>query len=349
MAIIFIFGGFNGYTAAEDSHNRYPVDSVLAGDDYPVEYLESGEPNCAVCHTKDRRPAIDYTSDPECLQCHSADYSQRFLDIDARYKVPLDEATKTYRQHNIDYLAQVKQTSDTKTKKEYNIPKEMVLVPAGEFIMGTNDWWPKSAPEHKRTLPDFLIDKYEVSNTEYMKFFKATDHKMPDHWMKNAGKIPSNKENHPVTYINWFSAKTYCEWKDKRLPTEAEWEKTARGTNGRVFPWGNKFDMNKGNTPQYGKEDTMAVGSFENGKSPYGVYDMAGNVFEWIDDWYLAYPGNKHPDPNEGERYRIVRGGSWYDCTYYKCGISAPTYNRIFFNPYTKNNNFGFRCVKDVK
>jgi formylglycine-generating enzyme required for sulfatase activity len=93
----------------------------------------------------------------------------------------------------------------------------------------------------------------------------------------------------------------------------------------------------------------MRVGSFEEGKSPYGAYDLAGNVFEWTADWYMAYPGNKHPDPNEGERYRVVRGGSWYDCTYYKCGISAPTYNRIFFNPYTRSNNFGVRCVQDAK
>ena len=79
--------------------------------------------------------------------------------------------------------------------------------------------------------------------------------------------------------------------------------------------------------------------------APYGGYDMAGNVFEWTADWYKAYPGNQHPDPNAGERYRVVKGGSWYDCTFYKCGISAPTYNRIFFDPNTRNNNFGFRCI----
>ena len=90
----------------------------------------------------------------------------------------------------------------------------------------------------------------------------------------------------------------------------------------------------------------MPVGSFENGKSPYGVYDMAGNVWEWTADWFKPYPMNTHPDENYGEKYRVVRGGSWYDCTYYRCGISAPSYNRIFFNPNTRNNNFGFRCAK---
>ena len=92
---------------------------------------------------------------------------------------------------------------------------------------------------------------------------------------------------------------------------------------------------------------TLPVGSFADGVSPYGIHDMAGNVFEWLGDWFIPYPGNKHPDENYGELYKVVRGGSWYDCTYYKCGISAPTYNRIFFNPYTLNNNFGFRCAID--
>jgi len=225
----------------------------------------------------------------------------------------------------------------------------MKLIPAGEFIMGTNDWWPKSGPEHKRMLPDFYADTYEATNADYKEFVAATGRAMPDHWRANKGKIPAGKENHPITYINWFDADAYCKWRGKRLPTEAEWEKTARGTDGRVFPWGNEFEKNRANTPQYGKEDTMPVGSFKGGSSPYGVHDLAGNVFEWTADWYLAYPGNTHGDPNEGERYRVVRGGSWYDCTYYKCGISAPTYNRIFFNPYTKNNNFGVRCVSDAK
>ncbi|MFQ5586457.1 MAG: formylglycine-generating enzyme family protein [Thermodesulfobacteriota bacterium] len=325
------------------------VETLLKRYGVPDEYLDSGEPRCSSCHTSEMRPAIDYTTDAECLQCHNADYSERFLEIDERYKVPLDEATESYRQHIRDDLAQLDRPTPSKEKKTYAIPDGMVLIPAGEFIMGTNDWWPKSGPEHKRTLPDFFMDIYEVTNRDYMEFVVATGHNMPDHWRANKGMVPPKKYDHPVTYVNWFDADAYCKWRGKRLPTEAEWEKAARGTDGRVFPWGNKFEKNRGNTPQYGKEDTMPVGSFDNGKSPYGVHDLAGNVFEWTADWYMAYPGNKHPDPNEGERYRVVRGGSWYDCTYYKCGISAPTYNRIFFNPYTRNNNFGFRCVQDAK
>jgi formylglycine-generating enzyme required for sulfatase activity len=329
------------------------VKTLLKRYGVPDEYLDSGEPRCSSCHTSEMRPAIDYTTDAECLQCHSADYGERFLDIDERYKVPLDEATESYRQHIRDDIAQLDRSTPppapSSTKKTSTAPPGMVLITAGEFIMGTNDWWPKSGPEHKRTLPDFFIDTYEVTNRDYMEFVVAKGHGMPDHWRANKGMIPAKKYDHPVTYVNWFDSDAYCKWRGKRLPTEAEWEKAARGTDGRVFPWGNEFGKSKANTPQYGKEDTMRVGSFEEGKSPYGAYDLAGNVFEWTADWYMAYPGNKHPDPNEGERYRVVRGGSWYDCTYYKCGISAPTYNRIFFNPYTRSNNFGMRCVQDAK
>ncbi len=318
--------------------------------DQSIEYNDSGEPKCGVCHSKEMKPAIDYTSDPECLECHNADYSERFLDIDKRYKVSEEDATRNYKKYVLQDLARGKDSAEKKTKGKYNVPKDMVLVPAGDFKMGSNEWWPKSGPEHTRYLPDYFIDKYEVTNRAYAEFVKATGHNKPSHWIKfGGGNIPKGRENHPVTYVDWFDADAYCKWRGKRLPTEPEWEKAARGTDARIFPWGNEFDKNKANTPQLGHGDTMPVGSFENGKSPYGAYDMAGNVFEWTSDWYTAYPGNKHPDPNEGERYKVVKGGSWYDCTYYKCGISAPTFNRIFFNQYTKSNNFGFRCAKDAK
>lgn len=225
--------------------------------------------------------------------------------------------------------------------------KAMVIVPAGEFTMGSDDWWPKSQPRHKRRLKAFYIDKFEVTNLRYKGFVDATGYKTPDHWL--GGRIPNGKENHPVVFVDWDDAQAFCKWEGKRLPAEDEWEKAARGTDARAFPWGDKFAKEKGNTPQYDHKGTMPVGSFENGKSPYGVYDMAGNVWEWTADWFTQYPGNKHPDENYGMKFKSVRGGSWYDCTYYKCGISAPAYNRIFFHPKTKNNNFGIRCAKDAR
>jgi len=311
-----------------------------------ADYLETGQPNCALCHAQQQRPAINYTTDKECLQCHNADYSQRFLDIDERYKVPLED--RAYKVALTDKVALAESAaSPQKTTVKREAPEDMVLVPAGEFIMGTDDWWPKSGPAHKKHLPDYYIDLYEVTNAKYKEFVQAAGHSLPDDWVKNNNGIPEGMENYPVVFVSWQDANDYCEWAGKRLPTEYEWEKAARGTDGRVFPWGNEFDKNKGNTPQHGLGKTMKVGSFENGKSPYGLYDMAGNVFEWTASWYKAYPGNTHKDPNEGEMYRVVKGGSWYDCTYYRCGISAPTYNRIFFHPMTKNFSFGFRCVQD--
>jgi len=319
--------------------------SIQIGND-PAEYdEETGIPLCVDCHSREKKPAINYTNDPECLQCHESDYSERFLAIDKRYKVSVKEVTESYRHYaRMDHPETATQQSTGKTIKP---PEGMILIPAGTFIMGSDEWWPKSGPQHKRELPDFFIDKYEVTNRDYNDFVNAKKHRSPLHW--EAGRIPRRKDDHPVTFVDWFDANAYCKWQGKRIPTEAEWEKAARGTDGRAFPWGDEFDKNKANTPQYGHKGTMPVGVFEEGVSPYGVHDMAGNVFEWTQDWYKAYPGNQHPDPNEGERYRVVRGGSWFDCTFYKCGISAPTFNRIFFNPYSRNNNFGFRCAKDLE
>ncbi|MBI5344273.1 MAG: SUMF1/EgtB/PvdO family nonheme iron enzyme [Deltaproteobacteria bacterium] len=225
--------------------------------------------------------------------------------------------------------------------------RAMAFIPAGEFTMGSDNWWPKSQPEHKRSLDAFYIDRYEVTNLRYKAFTEKTGRPLPDNW-KN-GIIPQGMEAHPVVYVSWNDADEFCRWEGRRLPKEAEWEKAARGADKRTFPWGDKFSRDKANTPQLGLGHTMPVGSFEDGVSPYGVHDMAGNVWEWVEDWFKAYPGNNHPDENYGERFKSVRGGSWYDCTYYKCGISAPAYNRIFFHPVTKNNNFGFRCAKDAK
>jgi len=310
----------------------------------------TGEPNCLICHTPDRKYSIDYMREESCGECHGPFLSERYTAIDIRYKEVEREGAGgrgqvlEVKSERHPYLAETRNEGQEARSKKQDMPKDMVLIPAGEFTMGSNEWWPKSGPEHKRNLDAFYIDKYEVTNRKYKAFVDATGYNPPDNWENN--KIPNGKVNHPVVYVSWFDADAYCRWEGKRLPTETEWEKAARGADKRTFPWGDKFSRDRANTPQYGKEDTMPVGSFENGKSPYGVYDMAGNVWEWTADWFKPYPMNTHPDENYGEKYRVVRGGSWYDCTYYRCGISAPSYNRIFFNPNTRNNNFGFRCAK---
>jgi formylglycine-generating enzyme required for sulfatase activity len=231
-------------------------------------------------------------------------------------------------------------------------PNSMVLVPAGKFVMGSNSRLPDEGPQHTVFLKAFLIDKYEVTNLQYQQFIAATNRKSPQHFSNRT--FPEGKADHPVTFVSWEDAHDYCAWAGKRLPSDEEWEKAARGTDGRTFPWGDEFDIHKANTPVRWQSlqqegDTAPVGAFAGGASPYGVYDMSGNVWEWTDSWYTAYPGNKRPSENYGEHYKTLKGGSWWDCSFYQCGISAPVFNRAFFDLKVKNASFGFRCAKDAK
>lgn len=229
-------------------------------------------------------------------------------------------------------------------------PNPMVLVPGGEFTMGTNTRLSDEGPQHTVRLTSFWIDKYEVTNLQYKKFIDATGRKAPDHFENRL--YPAGKVDHPVIFVSWYDAQAYCTWAEKRLPTDQEWEKAARGTDARLYPWGNEFDIERVNSPARWAQlklagDTTPVGAFAGGVSPYGVHDLAGNVWEWTDSWYKMYPGARKPSENYGEKYKTLKGGSWWDCSFYKCGLSAPTFNRAFFLRNTKNKSFGFRCAKD--
>jgi formylglycine-generating enzyme required for sulfatase activity len=221
----------------------------------------------------------------------------------------------------------------------------MVRIPAGPFLLGTNERLPDEGPMHTVYVPEFFMDQYEVTNTQYKQFVRAVNRTPPIYW--RGGEPPPGKANHPIVFVTWYDANDYCHWAGKRLPTATEWEKAARGVDGRMYPWGNVFDPAKANTPYSKRGDTTPVGSFPGGRSPYGVYDMSGNVWEWTASWYKAYPGNtKRRLETYGERYRVLKGGSFVNCSFYKCGISAPTFNRSFFRPATRNQGFGFRCSK---
>ena len=223
--------------------------------------------------------------------------------------------------------------------------KTMVLVPAGEFLMGSTDADTDAdsdeKPQHKVYLDAFYIDQTEVTNAEYKRFVDATGHRAPDHWTN--GQIPAGLENHPVVYVSWEDANAYAQWAGKRLPTEAEWEKAARGTDGRIYPWGNTWDSAKCNSGDGGPGKTTPVGSYPAGASPYGALDLAGNVWEWCADWYgegyyQTSPANNPRGPDSGS-YRVLRGGSWI---INRGDIRAA--DRLRFDPGLRDYNLGFRC-----
>lgn len=153
----------------------------------------------------------------------------------------------------------------------------------------------------------------------------------------------------PVSGVNWFDAREYCQWRSARLPTELEWEKAARGPKGLEYPWGNEWDPKVTNTGDDGKweEGVAPVGSYENNKSPYGAYDMSGNVWEWVDDWYKAYPDSTYQSEMFGKTNRVIRGGGGgighYAISYFFRGAT-----RQFSEPEMESDDVGFRCAKDA-
>jgi formylglycine-generating enzyme required for sulfatase activity len=242
----------------------------------------------------------------------------------------------------------------------------MVLVPAGPFTMGTNldraDVQDK--PQHAMNLPAYYIDKYLVTNAQYARFVAATGHRPPLNW-KN-GLIPQGELMHPVTMVTWYDAKAYAEWAHKRLPTEAEFEKAGRGTDGRRWPWGNKMEPDRLNT-YYNVGSASKVDAYPRGASPYGVYDLAGNVDEWTADDFLPYPGSDAPEElfkgkvsvvSSGEdralkisdqktvnhNYKVLRGGSWKGDPF-----STSLFHRNYAFANHASDFYGFRCASDFK
>ena len=205
-------------------------------------------------------------------------------------------------------------------------PIGMVYVPAGEFIMGSKYGDPDERPQQIASTKAFFIDKYEVSYAEFAKFD-------PDFI------IPEGKENNAVI-VTWSQANAYAKWAGKRLPTEKEWEKAARGIDGRIFPWGNTYD----NTYVVWDQKTSRGGSIAKPESPYGCFDMAGSVWEWTADWYKPYPGNDTPMEQYGETYKVMRGGSNFNnYSFIRCS------HRYYLLPEDiRAYPVGIRCVKDI-
>jgi formylglycine-generating enzyme required for sulfatase activity len=214
--------------------------------------------------------------------------------------------------------------------KEGAAPPGMVLVPGGEFIMGAADQSPDERPRRTMELEAFYIDKYEVTNAQYQAV-------VPSH------TYDEGFGNFPVTNITWEQAMAYASAIKKRLPTEEEWEKAARGADGRAYPWGELFNPSLANTGGAVNAKTTEVGQYLGGASPYGCLDMAGNVYEWTSSWYKAYPGNQEIKKDYGQVYRVLRGGSYQTRSY-----DARCAKRHYAPMDTSRADFGFRCVADI-
>jgi formylglycine-generating enzyme required for sulfatase activity len=250
------------------------------------------------------------------------------------------------------------------------IPGEMVTIPAGEFQMGCDpdhnggySCDSDEQPLHTVYLDAYAIDKYEVTNAEYAEFLniEGNQEEGNDTWVdaddpdvriyESAGvwHADTGYEDHSVIEVTWYGARAYCQWQGKRLPTEAEWEKAARGSSDtRMYPWGNedpdcsRLNYYYGSGPCVG--DTTQVGSYSTGTSPYGALDMAGNVWEWVNDWYAAdyYSSSPYANPSGSVTgsYRVLRGGGW---------LSGWSYVRVAFRTYVTPSDsghiIGFRCV----
>jgi formylglycine-generating enzyme required for sulfatase activity len=236
----------------------------------------------------------------------------------------------------------------------------MVFIASGPFTMGSNEGLPNERPEHTVTLDAYYIDKYEVTLTLYRKFLEAENLEAPQTWDDEAAATVGDR---PAIGMRWESAAAYCKWAGKRLPTEAEWEKAARGSDARRYPWGNMqpfVDIANYNRGIWVSEaitlaavtsglEGMSVrhGLKEGGKSPFGVFHMAGNAAEWVADWYerdyyQKSPEKNPPGPVSGQK-RVLRGGSWADLP-----SALRVTARFSAEPDFEDRTTGFRCAMDA-
>ena len=223
----------------------------------------------------------------------------------------------------------------------------MILIPEGEFIMGAEGG--ENQPSHRVFLNDYWIDQTEVTNGMYALCVKdgvCQEPSQADSHTRESYYGNSTYADYPVIYVSWDQAQAYCHWVGARLPTEAEWEKAARGTDERQYPWGNEAPSNL--LLNYGDQigDTTPVGSYPSGASPYEVLDLSGNVWEWVADWfdgdyYTASPYKDPQGPDDGQLH-VTRGGSWSQPEKY--GLNTATWRAMALPEYTKDD-LGFRCA----
>ena len=227
------------------------------------------------------------------------------------------------------------------------IEEEVVRIPAGYFVLGTTAGGYDEQPQRRIFLNAYAIDRYEVTNHQYQAFVTATGHRKPgppSRYAKNMARLRG--ANQPIVYVSWEDADAYCRWKGRRLPTELEWEKAMRGSDGRLWPWGNTINVRASNWSDQtdGFEVTAPVGSFRLDTSPYDVMDGAGNVMEWVADWYkeTAYQEAAERNPTGPEQgvYKVLRGGG-----YTTTGMDVRITSRNKMVPDFRDETIGFRCA----
>ena len=249
----------------------------------------------------------------------------------------------------------------------YKFEPEMIHIPAGEFLMGSDPTQDPHArhdeqPQHPVYLPDYAMAKTAVTNAQYAVFLRATHHAPPPHWrwLRWAHRwAPPRRRRHPAVYVTWYDARAYCQWlreitgKPYRLPSEAEWEKAARGAEGQIYPWGHTWDANRCNIQGEAEaKDTRPVHAHPHGASPYGLLDMVGNIWEWTSSLWgmeLDTPTYTYPyDPQDGREdltaplhvRRVLRGVSFYnDRPMARCAA------RYRYHPRNRFDSVGFRVA----
>jgi formylglycine-generating enzyme required for sulfatase activity len=229
----------------------------------------------------------------------------------------------------------------------------LVLIPAGAFLMGSNLGYPAERPEHCAFIDAFYLSSSLVTNEQYARFVQETGHHVPylddrraqrENWDQETSLYPSERTRHPVVLVSWRDAQAYCEWAGGRLPTEAEWERAARGgMEGRLYPWGDRIDSSLANYDN--QNGTTPVGSYP--PNAYGLHDMAGNVWEWVADWYnpryyACSPSDNPPGPELGLT-KVLRGGAW---------LLFPEFCRVAYrfrnSPDFRFNLIGFRLARSL-